>query len=50
MATDTVHNTLPGVRRIVTGHRDDGVAIVKLDSTISPIEVRECDHLSLIMF
>ena len=32
---------LPPVRRIVTGHREDGVAVVHSDTTIPGSEVRE---------
>ena len=40
MSTDTP-TPLPPVRRVVTGHRKDGVAVVHSDTTIPGSEVRE---------
>ncbi|KAI0639469.1 hypothetical protein C8Q77DRAFT_65981 [Trametes polyzona] len=39
MTPDIPPDPLPGVRRVVTGHRNDGVAIVKSDDVIPSAEV-----------
>ncbi|KAI0375066.1 hypothetical protein BV20DRAFT_933593 [Pilatotrama ljubarskyi] len=38
---DAAADPLPGLRRVVTGHRADGVAVVKSDGVIPSKEVRE---------